>query len=301
MHFTRPALIHNPVGGSANPTLKNEILSTLARTGAFVQEYATGPEPNSARAHAEFAIASGADMLIAMGGDGTALEVAEAAMAANIPFAAYQGGTSNQFASSFYPKLPPKEFCQMLVEGRVQKIDVLELDLELDGKKETRRALVGVATGRIAEAISYAPRFWKRIFGPLVYFLRVLVVCFNPRPQLLRFRSEDREWSSRVSTAAIFNVDRTPVVRLAPACNASDGLLDLVEVKARNIFEMLVTGFWLLVGRNYRAEQFAHRRLEELYFESDEPISLNVDGEPATADRVRVCVLKGALSMIVSH
>lgn len=304
MQFSRPALIHNPVGGSATGAMTQALISELSRFAddEALQVYSTGPEPFSARNAARKAVENGADLLIGMGGDGTILEVAEVAISASTAFAAYQAGTGNQFANSFYPRLPAKDFVAMLRSGKPQALDVLELEISHEGKKIQRKALVGVCTGEIARAITGAPRYWKRIFGSLVYFWRVLACCLKPGSQNLTFRSGEKQWQSTVFASVILNVDRTPLLRLAPACNASDGLLDFLEISAGSLFEIAATAFWLLVNRPYKCPHFRHLRISELSIQSDaaEAIHLNIDGEGLEADSLRMRVLKGALQMITS-
>ncbi|MBX9685881.1 MAG: hypothetical protein K2X27_04210 [Candidatus Obscuribacterales bacterium] len=309
MKFSRPAIIHNPVGGSARPEMISALVAAFAAQGITgCRLYPTGPEPQSANTNAHAAIAEGADLLIAVGGDGTVKEVASAAMFHELPMAAYQGGTGNQFANYFYPRLPAADFCKMLIEGEPQKLDVLELRLWKDSsngdgtqQSSTQFCIVGACSGSIAEAISKAPRFWKRIFGKLVYFWRVVLACLNPKRDKIKLYFKGGETHEQeLLTLAIFNVDRTPLLELAPACNASDGLVDLVCFEAKNVFQILSTCFWLLLKRPFKTPYFKHRRVEELSIRAEKPIHFNVDGEEEDAAAIDVKVLPGALRMIVS-
>lgn len=300
MLFQRPAIVFNPVGGSASPALLSSLVKELATGGAHIQTLLTGPELDSARKLSEKAIAGGADLLIAVGGDGTVREVAEAAIHAKIPLAAYQGGTSNEFATSFYRRMPAAEFCRMLREGEPQALDVLELEYLQNGQIHKRISLVGICTGSVAEAITGAPRPWKRVFGSLVYAVRVIAACFNPKRQTLSLQTERKQWRSKLTTAVVLNVDQARFIPVSHACNASDGLLDLVLFEPETLIQFTSTAFWMLLNRPQRSRYYRRYRLKELSIESQETIPLNVDGEEANTKKLKIRVLPGHLRMIVS-
>lgn len=302
MHFCKPALIRNPVGGSANQTMYAELLAELAKHKSSVLDYATTPEPRSAYKHALDATARGADLLVAMGGDGTALEVAEVAMATNTPFAVYQGGTGNQFAKSFYPRLPADLFCRMLRDGEPQAIDVLQLKLELDGQQTVCHALVGICTNDIANAISFAPRKWKRIFGRLVYFYRCGLACLNPKTQKIKFETDRAAWESDVFTSTVLNTCSLPLLQTGSSINASDGLADTFIFETGSRYQLLKLAFTLAFkGTQFVREKLQQVRADRIVMSSSRTIDLNIDGEPARADRVEIRVLKGALKVLVSR
>ncbi len=302
MHFCKPALIRNPVGGSANTFMYTSLLKELAGHKSCVLDYTTTPEPRSAYNHATDAIARGADLLIAMGGDGTAMEVAEAALATNTPMAVYQGGTGNQFASTFYPRLPADLFCRMLLEGEPQELDILQLNLRLNGSESSRYALVGCCSHEIANAISFAPRKWKRIFGNLVYHYRCGLAFLNPKTQKVRFVTDKAQWESDVLTCSVLNACAMPLLQTGSSINASDGLADVFVISAKTRKELVKLGFNLFFkGPRRVRENLQMLRTNRIVLESDKTFDMNIDGEPAQADRVEIKVLKGALKMIVSQ
>jgi diacylglycerol kinase family enzyme len=89
------SVIFNPVSGTGDPERRKEAISgALARHGYTCQFIATSRE-RDARELAREAVTSGVDLLVVAGGDGTVMQVLEAAVGTGIPVAVVPSGTGN--------------------------------------------------------------------------------------------------------------------------------------------------------------------------------------------------------------
>lgn len=98
--YRQAVLIFNPQAGRLRNggKLIRRAEEILTRSGTRVQVAPT-PGPNAAAAVSKDAIAAGADLILACGGDGTINEVAEGMIGSDVPLAILPGGTANVLAN----------------------------------------------------------------------------------------------------------------------------------------------------------------------------------------------------------
>ncbi len=90
-------LIYNPTAGKLkrnNQLILHRTIEALSKSGLTVTPIAT-TGPATAAGLARAAIAEGADLVIALGGDGTINEVANGVIGSQVPLAVLPGGTAN--------------------------------------------------------------------------------------------------------------------------------------------------------------------------------------------------------------
>lgn len=94
--YTKPVLIYNPYAGKLrrNPDILQRTIDILSKAGCRVAPRPTDG-PNRGGAMASEAIAGGADLVIALGGDGTINEIAQGMVGSRVPLAFLPGGTAN--------------------------------------------------------------------------------------------------------------------------------------------------------------------------------------------------------------
>lgn len=303
MRFSQVAIVFNPVGGSAKPDRIKRLTSAFEACGASVTCHATTPEASSARKLSEAAVASGANLIVAVGGDGTVREVALVAIRTNVPLAVYQGGTSNVFAESFYPVLEPERFVQLIyTSGTLQRLDVIEVNYEAEGSQEATQeiCIVGICTGPLAAAVTGAPRSLKKLIGSLAYAARVLPVLFRSEPQAFRLKTKRGEHQETAKTVIALNLHRSVVpVDIVRSCNASDGVMDLLIVKISGFWQALTTAFYLLAGRLPCSVSYQRYREQELEISAAIPFDVNLDGEAVRTKSLALKVLPGVLPVVL--
>ncbi len=111
MTYRNGALIYNPQAGTLrrHPERLARALEVLRGHGWILNERPT-TGPNSAGPFAAAAIAGGADLIIAAGGDGTINEVISGMVGSSVPLAALPGGTANVLC------------CEMGLPGSMEKV-----------------------------------------------------------------------------------------------------------------------------------------------------------------------------------
>jgi len=300
----RVAVIFNPKGGSAKTGLIDRLKAELAALGITLVQYTTTAAPGSARDLASQAAAEGADLVIACGGDGTVCQVAEGLMESGIPMAVLPAGTGNLFARAFNSQPDVTKFVELIASGRPQPLDMMLLTYnDQEGKPHEQLYLVAVGLGKISDAISFASAKWKQRLGKLVYVWRVLKACLSPNPVTYRFITDDGATETTARASAVFAINTVPpsMATLSRGCNASDGLLDVVAMRATGFFSLLNFSLRMASGRPDQSPHYLRMRAKKVRIETNRPVCPNIDGDPGhLTQAMEICTLPQAVKVIVS-
>lgn len=304
------AIVCNPMGGTANETRLKRLELSIRRAfpESRIYRLPTEREECATRDKIRQALPN-IGLAIAVGGDGTVRTVAEALLDSGVPMAVFPGGTGNLFARTYGNYPPPEVFASMLQVATPQPIDILEVQYTREGSTNTeqRFVLVSMGFGKLSDAITDANPRWKKMFGSLAYAAGMLRASFDPSANSVSFCDVngaslgDGFEKTPVSLAAIFNVAPPHLINISRGCNASDGRLDLVVFRARNMAHLANAAMWLAIGKPERSRFYARRQLDAVTFTSSQPMHLNLDGDSGGHTRsVTVRVRRGAVQMVLA-
>jgi diacylglycerol kinase (ATP) len=296
------AIIYNPKGGSASKSKVDQLAGILHLRGVEVELLATTAEPGSATKLARHAAETGAELAVAFGGDGTACQVAEGLIGTNIPMAVFPGGTGNLFARSFYANPTTEQFADMLLSGKPQPVDMIEAEYQDEkGANQRRLFMVGFGIGKVSDAISTASPAFKRIFGRLVYVVKVALACLLPNSRRYELQAVGDPITETVAALFAMNVAPPMMASLSRGCNASDGLMDVVIFRAKSAWQLIGVSFWLAMGRPERSKHYRRLRTSALTIRCSKTMLPNIDGDPGAPTReITLRVKPGAARMVVS-
>ena len=196
------------------------------------------------------AMAEGASVVLASGGDGTVRAVAEALRGSGIPIAIVPQGTGNLLARNLgIPLGRPEAAVRAAFYGRERAIDlgVLRIVREDDSEDE-HTFLVLAGMGLDARAISATRATLKKRLGWLAYVDAGVRTMLKDRPLQIHY-SVDRApvKSLSVYTVMIGNCGLMPGgVLLIPDAKLDDGLLDVVALRPLGPFSWL--RIWNKIG-----------------------------------------------------
>lgn len=155
-------LIFNPVSGQGNPDQDLALIRRILEPQIQVNVICTEPEVSPGQQASE-AIASGADLIIASGGDGTVSAVAEAVMQTDVPLGVIPRGTANAFSVALGIPTNIVQACETILAGTTQRVDVATCN------GEPMVLLAGI--GFEAETVERANREMKNRLGVLAYIV----------------------------------------------------------------------------------------------------------------------------------
>ena len=225
-----------------------------------------------ARELAAGAVARGARLVVAWGGDGTVNEVASALAFGSTSLAIVPSGSGNGLARALGIGRRPERAMRNALAAAPRPIDVGELGGRLffsmagvgfdahvascfDRESAGRRGFSGYLLIAARELVSFRPS-WYRVGGADTPPLQALLVTLAN--------------SSQFGNGA----------RIAPGALIDDGLLDLVMIEERSRFGTVCQMPRLFNGTVSRIPGCTIDRVRDLTIEADTPMTFHVDGEP---------------------
>ncbi|WP_284447910.1 lipid kinase YegS [Pseudoxanthomonas mexicana] len=287
-------------GKSAGDDDLRAAVQTLRETGTALDVRVTWEDGDAERYVAE-AIADGVDTVIAAGGDGTLSEVAAtlAHRDANAEALPSLGlvplGTANDFATAAGIPDGPLAALQLVREVVAAPLDLLRIDAD-DGIHWCANLASG---GFGTEVTVETDEGLKKMLGGLAYLITGIARLGRIDPLQARLRGPDFAWEGDLIALGIGNGRQAGGGQaLCPDALVDDGQLDLTIVPDLSGDVAATVGTLIKEGKHAALDRVATRiRLPWVELASDEPLTLNLDGEPVASRRFRVDCVAGRVRM----
>ncbi|HET7700123.1 MAG TPA: diacylglycerol kinase family protein [Candidatus Limnocylindria bacterium] len=287
----RALAIVNPAAGKGlGARLAPSLAAELANAGVAV-DIVSSPAPLEAARLASAAVEDGYERVIAVGGDGTANEVANGLVGTGAALGLYPIGSGNDFARALgYPR-KRRDIAPFLARATPRRIDVGEVN----GRIFLNAAGVGI-DGHVAERIVAS----SRVVGPtLGYLVGALVSIATYRPREMRITIDGAERSGRHLIAVAANGTHFGSgMHVAPAAKLDDGLLDVVVGGDLGRWASVVALAKLYRGTHVDGVRVLAFRARSLVVELDGPQPMEADGEASRSASLRITVRPGALTVL---
>ena len=241
------------------------------------------------------ALADGVQVVIAGGGDGTLSYVAQALVATGLPAAQLPAlallplGTANDFAAACGIADEPLPALQLIADSTPVAIDLLRIDA--DGQQ---RWCANLASGGFGTDVTVqTPDGMKKLLGGLAYLLTGIAKLGSIEAQQATLRGPAFEWSGQFIALALGNGRQAGGgQQLCPQAMLDDGLLALSIIPPLGNELPAKLGLLLAEGKQGFLDEVAvQTSLPWLEIHSEQPLTLNLDGEPLIARHFRVeCV-----------
>jgi len=237
--------------------------------------YQRGDAEGLARA----AAAEGADVVAAVGGDGTLNEVVNGLDTYDTPLGVIPAGTANDFARQAGIPADADHAMDVILLRKPVRIDTASLN---------GRRFLNVSTGGIgAEATAETPPQVKAAIGQLAYAISGLRKLADYEPNHGVFRSGGYKLECDFLMFAVGSAMASGGGTLVtPHASTTDGLLDLCVVERMPRREFARTVLKLKRGEHVGEEGVHYVRVPTLTIEGARPIAVNVDGEVSDSKRL---------------
>ena len=253
-------------------------------------------EPGHATELAREAVDAQADLVIAVGGDGTVNEVARGLMGGGAALGIVPVGSGNGLARALRLPLRPARALAALDGGVRRSIDVGRLNgglflnvagtgfdaavgaaFQRAGGRGGRRGLLGYLRLSLAEVLGYRPQ-------PLVLEANAERRSF--RPLMITFAN-----GPQYGSGAVIN----------PGGRLDDGRLEVVSFDYEGpIFELLRAAPRLFLGGLEKVRRYQRLSTTRAVVTADSPLQIHRDGDPVeSAGRIDVELVPRALDVIV--
>jgi diacylglycerol kinase family enzyme len=228
------------------------------------------------------------DCIVAAGGDGTVGDVIN--RFPGVPVAILPLGNENLLARHLGIPRSGHAVADMIAANHRRRLDV--------GVLGDRRFTLMASAGFDAEVVhrTHAARTGHitrgRYIGPL---LRSLVRYRFPE---MRLYLDDDPRPVRARLALIVNIPSYAIgLRPAESARGDDGVLDLRLFESGSALRMIGYFVRVLTGTHERRPDVRSVRASRIKIESDEPVPIQIDGDPAGRTPAEIHILPGAMEV----
>jgi YegS/Rv2252/BmrU family lipid kinase len=246
------------------------------------------------------AIAAGAELVIAAGGDGTVSGVAGQLLDTGVPLGVIPLGTSNSFAAALGIPGEWQGAVETLAADHRRVIDTARC--ENDGI--TRTMILHGSIGFHTEAEVVTSKEAKQRWGQLAYIANAVLQLGELPEFQVELESFGHVVRCTATAVAVANVvpRKTFLAHGPSTVDPSDGLLDVTIIAMRSITEALATGVHLLrqaaVGDAAQRDNIGYFACKRVRITTDPPMRVLIDGEEAGMSPLYVESRPGSLVVV---
>lgn len=230
--------------------------------------------------------------ILIAGGDGTVDSVVNAMMELGIdlPIAILPVGTANDFGK--FLNIPKK------VSEAVKKILETEPVLVDLGKVNDKYFVNVASTGLFTDISQKTDVNLKNTIGKLAYYIKGIESLPNFRRLKVKITSEEVCYDGEMYLMLVFNGQTAGNFKLATRADASDGMLDVIVIKAVPIYEIIPLFIKILKGEHLDSNNVIYFKTNKVLIESHEDIATDIDGEKGPDFPLSVECIKGGIKVL---
>ncbi len=291
----RALIISNPAAArAAGPALKRAI-GRLERAGVRA-EVARTAAPGDGERLAREAVAAGADLVIAHGGDGTAMDVAGAMVGTGRPLGLLPAGTGNLLAGNLGIRRSWRAASDVIARGACRAIDLGRITTA----SGSRVFAVAAGAGFDAELMRRTEARHKRAFGMVAYVVKAMDLARAITRASVRIECGDFVHEGRAALVLIANCGELipGLLPIHPDIRPDDGVFDVAILDADSFPGAARLVWFLLLRRPHYVPGITRLRADRVTLTADPPFPAQADGEPAGVTPMTVEVLPGALHVL---
>ncbi|MBN2045802.1 MAG: diacylglycerol kinase family lipid kinase [Anaerolineales bacterium] len=262
--------------------------------------------PSHAQSLAKQAAEEGYEIVVAIGGDGTAHEVINGLM--EVPaekrpiFGVIPLGSGNDFCANVGNTKDPDKVAKAILAGYTKTVDIASVEDE-SGRMEYWGNTINIGFGGSVTIFFRTVRFLR---GFPRYILTVLKVIFsNYIVMKNKIKMDGKEFETETIMIALNNGPREGGgFHTGPKAIMDDGELDITIVEKVSRLKMLMLLIPFMNGTQEKDRAVSMDRFKKIEIESDKPMYLHADGELFAGlnhdvHYLKVEVLPQALEVIV--
>ena len=286
--MTKVQIIINPASGAERPVLK---ILNKAFGNEMDWDISITHKRGDAHEFALKALAEGADIVAALGGDGTVTEVASALVGSDTPLAILPGGTGNSIARTLNIPIKLEESTMLLK----QDFCLRPVDL---GRVNDHTFMLRIDIGYTAVAGAETDRESKDSLGVWAYALAGAknLDKLNPIPYHLNLDGEEVEVPGVI--CMVINVGSVEFGHrpFAKGIAPDDGLLDIFVLSRNDLVALGEVASSVVLGN---PTPMHHWRVRSATIQPDPDQTMLIDGDPIEDSPANIQVLPKAVKVIV--
>ncbi len=301
-HMPVPAVVYNPTKVADVEKVKRDVGALCAEHGWSEPLWFETTEDDPGVGQAEQALAAGADVVMACGGDGTVRWVAETLAGSGVAMGLLPAGTGNLLARNMDMELSDLvNAARIALTGDDRHVDVGWL--RVDGSAQEQAFLVMAGMGFDAEIMAGAPEGLKAKVGPLAYVVAGLRSFKGDRVRVQLTIDDQPSFSRRMRTVVVGNCGKLLAgLVLMPDAVIDDGRLDVISIAPQGVVGWTAVAARVITRQRKGHPRVEHWTMEKITVRADHPLAAQLDGDPiGEATELAVRVDPGALLVRVEE
>jgi YegS/Rv2252/BmrU family lipid kinase len=293
------ALVANPAKVGDVDALRARIEQRLTAAGWPEPMVLSTTQEDPGRGPAEEAIRSGADVVIAAGGDGTVAAVASALSGTQASLAVLPAGTGNLLARNLDLPTEVDEVLDAVLAGAGWRMDLGEVVV---GPAAGSSFAVMAGLGFDAHVVADAPEQLKSAVGWPAYVVSALGHLTDDPFECTIQLDGGEPLVRSARTVLVANASQLQAgLDLAPDAGVADGVLDVIVISPEGLADWARIGSRVLTGSNRDTEPMERFQARRIEISTARAQMCQLDGDPiGEADRLVVEVRPGALRIVAA-
>ena len=286
--------ILNPKAGMRKATkMLADILENFNRADFAVQVYVTAGPKDAVSAVKKYA--TGKDLVVCCGGDGTFNETVTGLMEAGleIPIGYIPAGSTNDFATSLGLSTDPITAAKQIVKGSPERFDV--------GKFGDRFFSYVASFGAFSRASYNTPQNIKNALGHTAYLLEGIGELSQIRKIHMRFELDEDVVEDDYLFGAVCNSTSIGgILTIDPhQVDMGDGMFEVLLVRAPRDLAEITECILAVQKQQYNCRMMTFRSVKSVKVFADQDIDWTLDGEKAPgSEEISVVNLHHAIQLI---
>lgn len=281
MERKKVVFIVNPISGKGRQKEFESILSDNLDSSGFSFSVVFTKYAAHAKDLAREAVSSGADIVAAVGGDGTVNEVASVVAGGKSTLAIIPYGSGNGLARHLGIPLEPEKAVRLINNNNTDTVDY--------GTVNGRPFFCTCGMGLDARVSERFSKMKRR--GFLSYVKCVLKEWWSFKGELFYLNNGGEDYNGTVSAILLTVANASQWgnnARIAPEASVKDGLLDIVAIRSVSFFKAPVIALKLFGGKlkNKNNGNYMSIRLKDFSITRTQGGYIHLDGEPVWEEPV---------------
>ena len=245
--------------------------------------------------------AADADLLVAVGGDGTVNEVVNGIAGLDVELALIPRGTGGDFVRTFGIPRKLDRAVEVALRGRTRAIDLGRGRYRSWAGEDEESYFANIASAGMSGAIAKRTNETSKALGGKVSYAWATVAVFSRwRSDEVRVRVDGTEQAGRMHDVIVANGRYLGGgMKMVPEAEPDDGLLDVLLIGDLTKRDLLLT-----MPKTYRGKHLPHPKATLLRgttveIDAPEPLPVELDGEQPGTTPVRFEIVPRALRLRV--
>ena len=289
MRNPRCHVILNPAAGSGRAGREaSRILAALRKSLGVGYTFYLTRKPLDATAIARDAILDGAELVVAVGGDGTIQEVVNGffidgrIISPDCQLGIISTGTGQGFAQSLGLPADIESQCEIIASGEARRLDIGRAFFANGNGEPGFRYFVNECQAGIGGVVVENVRSQhKRLGGTLAFGLKTLTAAMSfPEPEItVSIDGGPGHPGKFIGIVAANGNSMAGGMRLTPRADVGDGLFDFLFIEEQTLLERLHNFPKIYSGRHLGSPKFNYLQGKTLSLASKQKVLFEADGE----------------------